>query len=176
VASDLPALTPRFKSDGAARFSTRHFDHEMHPRDHQAVVQEAELHVLATNGGTGKVLFAVAANLFEHLRMDLKVAPLGQEAERLAAVQVVVELAVRPETGEGPASDEATLPQPAQATVGDIFIASDEAYDLRCRTEPIPQNGVENIEVSITNAATAWHCRPLEFGKTGHRKTVIETG
>jgi hypothetical protein len=134
------------------------------------------LHVLATNSRTGIVLFAVAANLFEHLWMDLKPPPLGQEVERFAIIQIVVKFAVRPETGERPAIDQATLPQPAQASVRDIFIASRQAHDLRRRRESVPQNGVENIEVTITDAATAWHCRPLEFGKAGHRKTVIATG
>src|SRR5450759_3644094 len=72
VAGDLPTLTPRFKRYEAARLSACHFDHEVHPRDHKPVVQEPELHMLATNRCAGIVLFAVAANLFEHLRMDLK--------------------------------------------------------------------------------------------------------
>jgi hypothetical protein len=59
--------------------------------------------VLATNGRAGIILFAVAADLFEHLRVDFKLAPLGQEVERLTTIQVVVELAMRPETGERPA-------------------------------------------------------------------------
>src|ERR1035441_5357201 len=116
--------------------------------------------MLAANRRAGVILLAMAANLFEHLRMDLKPAPLGQEVERLAVVQVVVELAKRPEAGERPASDEATLPQPPQAAVADILIAPGEAHDLRSRTEPIAQNGVEDVEVEFDQAGKK---RMLEF-------------
>ena len=79
----------------------------------QSVVQESKLHVLATNSRAGIVLFAVAPHFVEHLRVDLKPAPLGEQVERLAAVQVIVELAVRSETRERPASHEARFPEPA---------------------------------------------------------------
>jgi hypothetical protein len=102
-----------------------------HAGDHQAVVQKAELHVLAANCRTGIVLLAMAPNLFEHLRVDFK----------MAIVQVVVEFAVRADAGECPAIQEATLPQPAQAPMSDILIASDEAYDLGSRRESVPQEG-----------------------------------
>jgi hypothetical protein len=163
VAGDLPTLTPRLKRYDTARFPARHFDHEMHPRDHQAVVQKPELHVLATNGRACIVLLAVAANFFEYLRMDLKPAPLGQEVERLAAIQVVVKLAVRPEAREGPASHEATLPKPPQAPVRDILIVTHKAYNLRCRTEPVPQNNVEDVEVAVGDLSAAPGFRPDEF-------------
>src|SRR5450432_1800825 len=42
-----------------------------------------------------------------------------------------------------------TLPQPAQAAVSDIFIASCEAHNLRSRTESVPQDGIEDIEVAV---------------------------
>lgn len=87
--------------------------------------------MLATNRCASIVLLAMAANFFEHLRVDFKLAPLGQEVERLAGVQVVVKLALGPETGKGPAIDEATLPEPAQAPVSDIFIAACEPQNLR---------------------------------------------
>ena len=89
VAGDLAALTPGLKRNAAARFPACHLDHEMHPRDHQPMVQKPELHMLATNGRACVVLLAVATDLFEHLRVDFKVAPLGQQVERLAAVQVI---------------------------------------------------------------------------------------
>jgi hypothetical protein len=101
---------PQGKGRHTARLPACHLDHEMHPRDHKPVVQEPELHMLATKRGAGIVLLAVAANLFEHLQVDFKVAPLGQEVERLTAIQVVVELAVGSEAGERPASYQATLP------------------------------------------------------------------
>ena len=71
------------------------------------------MHVLAPNGRAGVVLLAMATKLFEHLRVDFQPSPLGQKVERLTVVQVVVELAVRPETGKRPTIDKATLPQAA---------------------------------------------------------------
>jgi hypothetical protein len=96
----------------------------VHPRDHQTVVQEAQLHVLTTNSRTAIVLLAVAPNLVEHLRVDLK---------------------------------------PAQAPVRDILIATREAYNLRCRTEPVPQNSVEDVEVAVCSPSGAPGLGPAEF-------------
>lgn len=88
VAGDLSTLAPGFQVDDTARFPAGHFHHEVHPRNHQAVVQKSELHVLATNGRSCIVLLAMAANFFQHLRVDFKAAPLGQEVERLAVIFV----------------------------------------------------------------------------------------
>jgi hypothetical protein len=121
----------------------------VHSGNHQAVVQEPELHVLTANRRASVVLFQVAANLFQHQRVDFEAAPLGRKVERLAAVQVVVELAVGSEAGEGPASDEATLPQPAQPPVYDILIPACEPDNLGSRTEPIPQDGFEDVQVPV---------------------------
>jgi hypothetical protein len=38
---------------------------------------EPELHMLASNRRSGIILLAMAANLFEHLRVDFKPAPFG---------------------------------------------------------------------------------------------------
>jgi hypothetical protein len=123
----------------------------VHPRNHQAVVQKPELHVLATYRRAGIILLAVAANLFEHLRVDFKPSPLGQEVERLTAVQVVVKLAVRADAGESPPGQQAALPQPAQASVGDILVAGGKPRNLRSRTESVPQDRIEDIEVTVGN-------------------------
>ena len=79
VTRNLSTLAPRFKRGTTSRFSACHFDHEVHPRNHETVAQKSELHVLATKGCTGIVLLAMAANLFEHLRVDFKASPLGQQ-------------------------------------------------------------------------------------------------
>ncbi|MGA3098000.1 MAG: hypothetical protein ABSF25_16215 [Bryobacteraceae bacterium] len=114
----------------------------------------------------------MSPNFFEHLLMDFQMAPLGQEVERLAVVQVVVKLAVRSEAWERPASDEATLPQPAQAPVGNILIAPGESHYLRGRTEPVAQNGVEDIEVAVGDLASPCVLRADEFRKAGHRRML----
>src|ERR1017187_2609392 len=64
-----------------------------------------------------------------------------------------------------------TLPQPAHSPVCDILVASDEAYDLRGRTEPIPQDSVEDIEVAIGDLSGACRLGSDEFGEflRGHR-------
>ena len=103
AAGDLAALTPGLKRYDTARFPACYLDHEMHPRNCQPVVQKPELHMLTSNRGAGIILLPMVSNLFEHLRVDFKVAPLGQDVERLAVVQVVVELAVGSETRERPA-------------------------------------------------------------------------
>src|ERR1035437_10013761 len=130
--------------------------------------------MLATNRCAGIVLFAVAADLFEHLRVDFMVAPLGQQVERLTTVQVIVELAVGTETGERPASYQATLPQPAQASVSDIFIASCEPHNLGSRTESVPQDSIEDIEVAVGDRSRPPGLGPDEFGEflRGHGKSL----
>ena len=167
VAGDLAALRPGLKRYDTARLPACHLDHEMHPRNHQAVVQKPELHVLPAIRGAGIVLLAVAANLFEHLRVDFKVAPLGQKVERLAAVQVIVELAVGSETGERPASDEATLPKSAQSPVSDILIASCQPHNLCSRTESVPQDGIQDVQIAVGNLSGSRGFGPGEFGELG---------
>src|SRR5579883_69643 len=97
---NLPALTPGLKYHRASGLLGRHFDHEVHPRDHERMVQKAELHVLATNSSSGIVLLPMAANLFEHLRVDFEPALLGQQVQWFAVVQIIVKLAVRSKTWE----------------------------------------------------------------------------
>src|SRR5437016_2959613 len=64
----------------------------MQPRHHQAVFQESKLHVLPPEGGLSVVLFPVALDFFEHLRMEVKATTLHDEIERLAVIEVVGEL------------------------------------------------------------------------------------
>src|SRR5450759_4772271 len=115
----------------------------MHSRHHPPVIQTPELHVLAAICCAGIVLLAMAANLVEHLGVDLKPPPLGQQVKRRAVVQVIVELAVGSETGERPTSHEATFPKSAQSPVSDILIASCQPHNLCSRTEPIPKNSLD---------------------------------
>ena len=74
------------------------------------MVQKAQLHVLAANRRAGIIFFPVATNLFEHLRVDLKVAPLGQEVERLAIVQVVVKTRCASESRGTPSEQRGHAP------------------------------------------------------------------
>jgi hypothetical protein len=167
VAGDLPTLTPGLKCHDTARLPACHLDHEMHPRDHKPVVQKPELHVLTASRCTGIVLLTVAADLLDHLWVDFKPPPLGQQAERLAIVEVVVELAVGSETGERPASDEATLPKSAQSPVSDILIASCQPHNLCSRTESVPQDGIQDVQIAVGNLSGSRGFGPGEFGELG---------
>jgi hypothetical protein len=134
------------------------------------MIQEPKLHVLAAYGSSCIVLFPVGSDFLQHLRVSLQSAAYGQEVKRLSPVQVVVELAMRPEAWESPTINEPLLPESTQAPMGDILVASDEAHDLRRGAEPIPQNGVENIEVAIGDLASPCILGADEFRKTGHRR------
>ena len=167
VAGDLPTLTPGLKCHDTARLPACHLDHEMHPRDHKPVVQKPELHVLTASRCTGIVLLTVAADLLDHLWVDFKPPPLGQQVERLTVVQIVVELAVGSETGERPASDEATLPKSAQSPVSDILIASCQPHNLCSRTESVPQDGIQDVQIAVGNLSGSRGFGPGEFGELG---------
>jgi len=66
------------------------------------------------------------------------VAPLGQQVERLAIIQVIIKLAVGADAGERPPSHKAMLPKPAQTSMRYVLIAPCEAHDLRSRAESVP--------------------------------------
>jgi hypothetical protein len=127
------------------------------------VVQEAQLHVLAPKGSTGIVFLSMAANLVEHLGVDFELTAVGKQIERLSRIEVVVELAVRPDTWESPTVNQAPFPQATEPPVGNVLISPDHAQNLRSRTEPVAEDGIENLEVAIRHGSWPGCFGPDEF-------------
>jgi len=87
-------------------------------------------------------------------------------------------LASGAEAGKGPTSDEASLPPPARPPVRDIPIPAWEPDDLGSRTEPVPQDGIEDVQVAVGDrpgglalraraAGRCWPTPPAPGGPAG---------
>src|SRR6266851_257127 len=115
VATQLSALPPgsEFKMPFAG--SAGHLQHEVHPGNHQVVLQEPELHVLSSNDGASVVGVRVHTQFVFHLRMDLaQPSVLNQQFQTLAPVKVVDEFPVVWDFGKGKTVDELALPEDAK--------------------------------------------------------------
>jgi len=75
------------------------------------------VHVVALGAPLRHNLFHDGSESLRGFAGGFKVAPLGQQVERLEVIEVVVD-AVGAETGERPASYEATLPYYLGGAVG----------------------------------------------------------
>ena len=91
----------------------------------------------------------------QHLRIYLQTAAFRKEVECGAIVQIVMKFAVRANAWKSPPVEQLPFPKTAQAPVGDIFVAADQANQLSCRTETIPKHGCKNVENPICNLAAA---------------------
>src|ERR1041384_5266679 len=83
---------------------------------------------------------------------------------------------MRADTREGKPVDETPLPEFAQPALRHVLIAAHEPHELGSRGEAVSQNRLQDVEVTVTDAALVGVLGPDEFGKAGHRKTAIETG
>ena len=63
-AAEGSALPPVSDLDLSGRISGSHLQHKVHARDHQAMLEKPELHVLAAHGCIRVIFLAVAADLF----------------------------------------------------------------------------------------------------------------
>ena len=132
------------------------------------MLEEAELHVLAAHGRVGIILFAVVAQLFEHLRLDFEPSICSEGFERIRAIKIVVKLAVASDTGEGPAVDEFALPQPTKTPMSDILVAANQPHKLRGRRKTVAEYGIKDVQITVSDLTAASFLGPDEFRKACH--------
>src|SRR4051812_32635721 len=106
----------------------------MHPRNHQAVLKETELHVLAAHESTGIIGFAIQPDLLLHVRMDLRgPAVLQEQVQGFGGVEVITKFAMVADAGERKAVNVAPLPKLSQTAQSDVRIATHQPDKLRSR-------------------------------------------
>jgi hypothetical protein len=79
-------LAPGFQNYVSGRLAAGRVKHEVHPGEHEAVLQESELHVLPSDRGLGVVFFPIVLDFVEHLLMHFQAVSVGEQVKCVSAI------------------------------------------------------------------------------------------